>query len=346
MSSLSVNLNAARLDIHVRASPVAEDAVQLGFDHIPVIDLEPAFAPDGNLAEVAQALDKACREVGFFYIKNHHVDPEIIDRAQAAMVAFFDLPLAEKMKVYLKNSPNHRGYLPMQELASGASLRLDMQEGYEIAEDLPEDDPDFLAGNKMFGPNVYPDSLPEFRQAFDAYFEAIAHLSRTLYRVIAIALHLPADFFDDKLTKPLNRIRLICYPSLSEPFDPQTLSINPHTDFEIFTILWQNNVAGLQVLNPSGQWIAAPPIPGTFVVNIGDLLARWTNDLYLSTVHRVINQSGQIRYSIPMFCGPNAETEIRCFDSCQTPESPPKYAPVTAGDWTLKRVNTVYQYDS
>lgn len=334
--------------IHIREASIAADATRLSFDAIPVVDIGPLFGSDPDaISEVARQIHEACRRVGFFYITHHGVDPGLIEAAQAAMEGFFALPLAEKMKVYLKQSPNHRGYLPMQELASGRSLRQDLHEGYEVGEEHSAQDPDFLAGNRLFGPNRWPQDPPEFKTALYAYFEAIIRLSKVLYRGVALSLNLPPTFFEDKLNKPLHRLRVISYPPATGPFDPNVLGTNAHTDFEIFTILWQDTVSGLQVLNPKNEWIEATPIEGTFVINVGDLLARWTNDLYLSTVHRVINnRSGKTRRSLALFCGPDADTVVECLASCQDPDHPPKYEPVTAGEWTIKRVNSVYQYDA
>ena len=187
----------------------------------------------------------------------------------------------------------------------------------------------------MSGPNVWP-SMPGFRDVVSQYYGDVLGLARRLIKLFAQVLELPEDFFDPFVSTPGAMGRLIHYPP-QPANDPEALGIGAHTDIECFTILCQGNVPALQILNSKGEWIQAPPIPGTFVVNIGDMFARWTNDRFLSTVHRVWNITGKERYSIPFFFGANYDAIIKTLESCMT-DGKTKYEPVIAGDYVYRRL--------
>jgi isopenicillin N synthase-like dioxygenase len=312
---------------------------------IPVIDIGPLFTADRQArAEVIKAIDHACLNIGFFYIANHGVSEALIDRVYAQSKRFFALPKAEKMKVHFKNVDRFgRGYVAMGDAQSDAEVQADVHETFEIMLETPADDPDYLAGVKMYGPNQWPQTFPGFREDVYAYYEAILGLSRTLYRAFALALGLPEAFFEGKIEKPMTQLLCMHYPPDPRPDDEECWGVAPHSDYECFTILKQN-VPGLEVVNSAGEWILAPPIPGTFVVNIGDLLARWTNDVYASTIHRVKNLSGDDRYSFSCFCSVNHDTAIRCLDNCHDEANPPKYPPIQAVEWSVKMLERTYNY--
>lgn len=189
----------------------------------------------------------------------------------------------------------------------------------------------------MSGPNVWP-NLPGFRESIADYYGAVLSLARQLIRLFAEVLKLPSDFFDGLVSMPGAMGRLIHYPP-QPASDPNALGIGAHTDIECFTILCQGDVPALQILNVQGQWVQAPPIPGTFVVNIGDMLARWTNDKFISTVHRVWNVTGKERYSIPFFFGINYDVTIKTLESCLADGQKSKYEPVLAGDYVWQRLS-------
>jgi isopenicillin N synthase-like dioxygenase len=320
-------------------------AKQLPFEAIPVIDFAAMHGSDAEAQQVVAAqLCQACIEVGFFYIKNHEVSEDVIAAAFSQAQQFFALPLSEKMQIHISNSPNHRGYVPLLEENTDPTARGDLHEAFDCALDVPADDPDVLAGKTLYGANVYPTAIPEFRIAIDRYYWALYELGSKLFRAFALALDLPGDFFVDKITKPLAQLRLLHYPSQSGAIDEKQIGTGAHSDYECFTILAQDQVGGLQVLNSAGEWIEAMPIPGTFVVNVGDQMARWTNDLFRSTVHRAINRSGQERYSIPYFFGPNYDTVIDVLPSCITPDQPAKYQPVSTGEYIIGRFNETFAY--
>lgn len=189
----------------------------------------------------------------------------------------------------------------------------------------------------MSGPNVWP-QFPLFREVLTDYYGEVLTLARHLICLFAEVLELPENFFTDLVSKPGAMGRLIHYPPQSAN-DPEALGIGAHTDIECFTILCQGTVPALQILNSQGDWIQAPPIPGTFVVNIGDMLARWTNDKFISTVHRVWNITGKERYSIPFFFGVNYDATIKTLDSCLEDGQTSKYEPVIAGDYVWGRLS-------
>ena len=294
----------------------------------------------------ADALDLACREVGFFYISNHGVAATQIEALGHEARRFFALADEAKMAIDFRQSEIYgRGYMPLGEhLIPGTAEAGDLHEAFEFSLELPADDPDRLAGCPMYGPNRWPGDLPGFRETVYGYYEAIRALGRNLFQAFAIALDLPDDFFEPLITKPLGQIRLIHYPPDQSEDAPTRWGIGPHTDYECFTILLQGDAGGLELMNAAGEWIAAPPIPGTFVVNVGDMMGRWTNDLYASTLHRVVNRSGRERYSFPFFYGANFDAEVRCLPTCCDDAHPAKYPPTTAGAWAADQIRKAYGY--
>ena len=325
----------------------SRDARPVAFSEIPVIDIGPLFGTDRPAIERAAArLDEACRQIGFFYIENHRVSRGVIERAYAEASRFFALPEDVKMAIHYKKAKNHvRGYVPVWQTHADRRAKPDLHEALDLALDLPADDPDYMAGNRMYGPNQWPENLPGFREGIYAYYEAILDLGRTLFRGFAAALDLPDDYFEPMITKPMGQMRVIHYPPQADLDDERLWGIGEHTDYECFTVLGQDDAGGLQVKNAAGEWIEAPPIPGAFVVNIGDIMARWTNGIYQSTPHRVLNLSGGERYSLAFFYGSNYDTLVSCLETCRDEGHPAKYPPVVAGEWTTKNLISTYFSD-
>ncbi len=315
------------------------------FHEIPVIDFAPMLGTDpAAKAGVAAALREAATQVGFFYIKNHGVPERVIRALFEAGPAFFALPLEEKMKTHVKLSTNNSGYTPMLEENVNPAAKGDFHEAYDMAAELDADDPALISGQGLYGVNIWPENMPEFRQAMLDYHFAVLDLGRKLFGAFALALGQEEDFFAPFVTKPTRAQRIVYYPSQEGAIDEEMIGIGAHSDYECFTILAQHEVPALQVLNTAGEWISAPPIPGTFVVNIGDMMARWSNDLFASTVHRAINTTGRARYSIPFFLGIKYDTVIDALPGCVTPERPKKYEPVIAGDYVQSRFDATYGY--
>ena len=318
-------------------------AKRLPFQSIPVIDLAPLInAESHGLDELVRNLDDICRNVGFFYVRNHGVPANLCTGIVREAERFFALPVEEKRRYNIDDIGTHHGYVPYGSLViTGKS---DLQEGYEVCTELAPDDPDYLAGHICYGPNVWPENLPGYRETVYAYFEAIIQLSHTLCRAFAMALGQPEDFFESKTQRTMSQMRLIHYPPQRGPLDEDEIGIGAHTDYEIFTVLLQTEQGGLQVGNTAGDWIEAPPIPDTLVINLGDMLERWTNGRYVSTPHRVINTSGQERYSFPLFFAAEHNTIVEPLVNCIDAENPPRYTPVQSGLWTNKMITEVYEY--
>jgi len=275
------------------------------FQSIPIVDVTKLRT--GTLEEqkaVAEELGKAARDVGFVYITGGGIDESLFEGVLDATKRFFALPHEEKMKVYIGNSRCHRGYVPEGEevFTSGSK---DKKEAYDLSMDLPADDPDYVAGNPLLGPNQWPD-LPGFAKAVDDYYRAVFALGRVLLRGFSLALGEEPTFFDKYVTKPPSQLRLIHYPFDASAEDRP--GIGAHTDYECFTLL-RSTAAGLEVLNGAGEWIDAPPIPGAYVVNIGDMMEVWTNGMFVATSHRVRKVSEE-RYSFPLFFAADYDTVV------------------------------------
>ena len=298
---------------------------------LPVIDISGLAASDPAARRaVGDALRAACLEHGFFYCTGHGVPQGLIDAAMAQTQALFDLPETAKLALDKAQSPANRGYehLGGQTLQPGAMP--DRKEGFYIGEDLAPDHPRVMAGAFNAGANLWPDDLPAFRPVMVAYFAALNVVAARLMQGLALSLELPEDHFSAFTTDPAATLRLLHYPP-SRPEVPDELGAGAHTDFGGLTILLQDDNGGLQVMGQDG-WIEAPPVPGAYVVNLGDMIARWTNDRYRSTLHRVINRSGNERYSIPFFYSGNPDHEVRCLPTCLAEGEQPKYPPVRVQD--------------
>lgn len=287
------------------------------FSDIPVIDIAPLHGADpAAQARVAEELGRAARDVGFLYVTGSGIDERLFDDLLAATKQFFALPLAKKMDVYIGRSRNHRGYVPEGEEVFYGGTK-DKKEAFDMQLDLPADDPDYLAGHPMLGPNQWPD-LPGFAEAANAYYGAVFALGKTLIRGFAMALGEKPDYFDRYITKPPSQLRLIHYP-----FDPDAkdaMGIGAHTDYECFTLL-RSTSPGLEVLNGAGEWIDAPPLPGAHVVNIGDMLEIWTNGQFVATSHRV-RKVKEERYSFPLFFTVDYDTVVSPIERFVTGDAP------------------------
>lgn len=327
---------------HLDRADVSSHSVN--FEMIPVIDIVGLFSSNlGDRQRVAAALADACETVGFFYIINHRVPLSQTADAFRVAEAFFALPYAEKRRYHLAHSNHHRGYFGIGELRADLHEQTssDVSEGYEIGFELAADEAQTPLEQQMYGPNVWPERPPDFRSVLSSYYTEMLSLGRVLFHGFALALDLPETYFDDKITKPMAQLSLLQYPPQPIPIDAKHLGIGAHTDYECFAILNQRT-SGLQVQNNLGQWIEVPPIPDSFVINVGDCMARWTNDRFASTIHRVINLTGKSRLSIPFFFAANHDTTISCLESCHSPEQPPRYAPVQSGEWIKANLSASY----
>lgn len=311
---------------------------------LPIIDIAPLYHSDpAGWPQVARQIDQACRQWGFFYIKGHPISAARIAELKAAAVDFFARPDAEKLRIDITQTRHHRGYgaIASEQLDPGQPC--DLKETFDMGLHLSAEHPEVLAGKPLRGPNRHPD-IPGWQALLEQHYLDMHELAKTLLRAMALALGIERDFFDQRFEQPISVLRLIHYPPRQTASSSEQQGAGAHTDYGCVTLLYQDDAGGLQVQNRQGQWIDAPPIDGTFVVNIGDMLARWSNDLYKSTPHRVISPLGVDRYSMPFFAEPHPDTEISCLPGCQNPEHPAKYAPISCSDYMLSRFAETYAY--
>jgi len=311
------------------------------FTEIPVLAASPLLrgAPD----EMADVFATAYGETGFAYIVNHGISEDLVERAFAASAAFHALPRDQKMAVAL--DANHRGFIPINTSTDVNSKLADVKrpnqsESFMIMREDSPDAPDVAAGAYLAGPNQWPD-LAGFREDVTAYHDALAELGRRLMAVAALSVGADPENLAPAFERPTTWLRLLYYPP-TDPAEADLYGSAPHTDFGCLTILAQDDVGGLQVQTPAGAWIDAPKIPGAFVVNVGDMLHRWSNGRLRSTPHRVINASGKARYSCPFFFDPNVATTIAPLPSCVTPDRPARFAPLVFGDFLRAELGAGY----
>jgi isopenicillin N synthase-like dioxygenase len=308
---------------------------------IPVIDMAPLSGGDRTaVARVAGDLLDAAQRVGFFYVRNHAVPQPLIDRVYGLSRRFFSLPAEAKQSVRI--NALHRGFLAIGEARMYEQARVDLKESFIWGPELGLDDPDVAVGKPLMGPNQWPAALPELAPTLMEYSAAVMDCGRSLLRGFAVSLGLDPDFFRERFAKPLARCSLIYYPPQPPESGSDQFGVAPHSDYGGLTLLNQDDTGGLQVRTRAGEWVTATPIPGAFVVNIGDLMARWTNDRFVSTPHRVVNSSGKARYSVGVFFDPAFDTVIDPREL--RPNGPALYAPVTCGDYIVSRFNKAFTY--
>ncbi|KXZ46072.1 hypothetical protein GPECTOR_47g347 [Gonium pectorale] len=318
---------------------------------VPVIDL--GQTEDAAAAEVRAA----CTSSGFFYVRNHGVPAPLVEEAFAQQRALFGLPLEAKMAML--QDANNRGYTPFREetLDPARQAHGDTKEGFYFGREVPLDSPE--ASKPLHGPNQWPDPqlLPDYRRVTQQYFDAMTALGMRLLRLLALSLELPPDYFAPMFDAPMLALRPLHYSG--EVSDPGAgvFGAGAHSDYGMLTILATDEVPGLQIWLPDGgpeaaadagaargeegvggRWWDVPPQPGAFVINLGDMLERWTNGRYRSTLHRVINTTGRERYSVAFFFEPNFDCPVEVLPCCTGGvHGPPRYPPTTAGRHLLDK---------
>ena len=307
---------------------------------IPVIDYGPYFAAEpGALARLAAQVRHACENIGFLYVLNHGVPQGIIDRGFAASKRFHALPIEEKLKLRLNE--NNIGYMPMNVSVQGASTvhqatKPNQNESFFVSHDRGADHPDVLAGLPLRGRNQWPDGHDDLRTDMMAYFAALRDMCDRMLPGFAVALGLePGHFAPYFANEGHANLRFLHYPPQADTSD-NAFGAAPHTDNSFMTALARTDVPGLAVRLPSGEWFAPPGIPGTFLINLGNIMRRWSNDRFLSTPHGVINDSGADRYSIAYFHSPNPASVIECLPTCISADDPPRYEPAVYRDLVLE----------
>ncbi|XP_057978375.1 2-oxoglutarate-Fe(II) type oxidoreductase hxnY isoform X2 [Malania oleifera] len=302
---------------------------------LPIIDLS---SPDR--ISTANSIRQACMEYGFFYLVNHGVEKELLERVFNESRKFFSLPLKEKMKLARKE---HRGYTPLyaENLDPSSSFRGDSKESFYIG---PLDD-----ATAQTNINQWPSEevLPFWRPTMESYHEKVLTAGKRLLSLIALSLNLDDDFFEEvgALDSPMSFLRLLHYPGELEFSDEEIYGASAHSDYGMITLLATNGVPGLQVCREKFKqpqiWEDVPHISGVFIVNIGDMMERWTNCLFRSTLHRVM-PTGLERYSLAFFLDPNQDCVVKCLESCQSESSPPRFPPIRSGDYLKERLRLTY----
>ncbi len=308
-------------------------------DSLPIVDI--AGGPGAD-TRIARDIGKAARQVGFFFVTGHRVPTTLIDEVFGEAALFFSLPEKEKAKQSIRRSPHNRGYVAMKGESLDPTKPADLKEAFNIGLDLAADDPRVVAGEPFRGVNLWPD-LPGWQDTMLTYFDAVWSVGRKLHRGIALDLGLKADFFEDKLDQPMATLRLLHYPPQRADAAAGQIGAGTHTDYGDLTLLLTDNVGGLEVQKRNGDWIMVPPMPGAFVCNIGDCLMRWTNDVYVSTPHRVINRGGD-RYSVAFFLDPNPDADIACLPSCVSARRPARYEPIAGAAYLMDRLARTYDF--
>ena len=313
---------------------------------IPLIDVEAAFRSEpGAVDTAAREVRRACEQIGFFYLAGHGVAQALIDGAFEASREFHALPL--ESKAALKINENNIGYLAVNQSMQRHSTvhkatKPNFNESFFISHDRRADHPDVVAGLPLRGRNQWPADHARMRGAMVAYFKAMEGLGERVLPLLARALEMPADHFDQFFRNEAHiNLRFLHYPP-QETDDPEQFGQGPHTDNSFITMLAREDVPGLAVRLPSGEWLAPPVIPGTLLVNLGNIMKRWSNDRFLSTPHGVLNDSGKDRYSIAFFYSPNVDAAIECLPTCVSPSDPPRYPRAVYRDLVLEFYNANY----
>ncbi len=294
---------------------------------VPVIDIGALRSGNARaLRALAGEIGRAARETGFFSVVNHGIASELIAAVFEQSAAFFALPLETKARVGIEQSAAYRGYARNGYEQFDEAHPADAKESFDVGPDQ----------------NLWPDEPPGFAAVLQAYYDALLALTLDIHRPIALDLGLDEHFFAPAFAGAVAIERLLYYPPHPGAFDGTLHGAAPHTDYGNITFLAQDDAGGLELQMRDGSWLDVEPRPDAFVCNIGDCLMRWSNDVYVSTLHRVVNRSGRARYSVAFFGDPAADALVECLPSCTDDARPPKYQPVTYGDYLRRRLTAAY----
>ncbi|GAA6005508.1 isopenicillin N synthase family dioxygenase [Rhodotorula paludigena] len=309
------------------------------FTELPVISLARLNGSAEDRKALAAEIQEACISSGFFYISDHGVPQQVIDDAFGQAKKFFAQPMDKKMLVDLHKGTSFKGYAGLKGENVDPANRGDVHEAWDMGDDSQ------LMKEGAGSGNLWPpaEDLPDFRPTLQHAWDEIMALGKRLLPIFSLALGLDEHYFDEKTRNPGSVMRILHYPPQFGPVDLREIGIGAHTDYEIITLLLQHgDVQALQVLNSQGEWVQAPPKPGTFVLNLGDMMQRISNGLFKSTVHRAINRTGQDRMSLPFFFGLDYDALVEVLPTCVTAERPPAYEPIKAGDYVQQRLSETY----
>ncbi len=309
---------------------------------LPVIDVSALSGTDEfAIRETAQIVGRAARSNGFLYVKGHGIPDKLISDVYKQAEAFFSLSEDKKRRMEVGSVRHHRGFVPLTDRGLYSDETGPRQyEAFDMGLEVDKRDP-AAVGSFLLGPNLWP-PLPKFKRTLSDYYGAISRLAGQLCMAFECDLGLERGFFAARMRKPTSQLRLIHYIENNSPVNFGDVNMGAHTDYECFTILHQST-NGLQVMNLDNQWVEAPPIPGTFVINIGDMLEAWTNGVYTSTLHRVVNHGAE-RYSIPFFVAADQETNVEPLPQFVSADRPSAYEPLVAGDHLLSQMARDFSY--
>ena len=314
------------------------------FKEIPIIDISSLVGVHDkpkSVRKTVKEIGNACKNVGFFYVKNHQIPQDHIDAVIPAMQEFFNLPIEEKMKIHIGNSDIFRGYTPLGKEITNA--KYDWHECVDFGPYLEQSHPEVIAGEQLVGPNQWPENQPNFREVLERHWNLTIVLGRRITEGLAMSLGLENNFFAPYMSKSHSFMRIVNYPPYRKKQEENVGDgIGAHIDYGFLTILLQDNLGGLEVKNTDNEWLSAPIIPGTFLINIGHMIQRWTNDYYKATVHRVIPPEHETRCSLPFFFEPNFDTIVVPLDKFCSKDNPPRYEPFHFGDYVERTFGTSY----
>jgi len=319
---------------------------------VGIVDLSGAFEPGPARDEAVNAIRRACEDVGFIVITGHGVSKATLARIEAKAREFMGLPVDEKLR-YARNDGIYRGYTPAKAASIGLSHDDDSKrELCELFTVNRFDDPEAArrAGLRegregFFAPNIWPEGLDGFKEAFETYYVIMENLATELMHLMALALGLPEDWFDPKIKDHITNLVINYYPELTGTVETGVFRKGAHSDWGSLTILYHDGAPGLQIKSPEGNWEDVPLVDDSFVVNIGDLMAMWTNDRWVSTLHRVLAPEPGTgdRMSIAFFHQPAYDARIECIPTCLAPGESPRHDPTTSGEWILSMLQkTIY----
>jgi isopenicillin N synthase-like dioxygenase len=305
---------------------------------LPVVDISGLpGGSDADRARIAGELGAVAHDVGFCYLAGTGIPEATFERLLEVTKTFFALPMESKMRSYIGLSTCHRGYVPAGEEVTYDG-RVDLKEAFDTALDLPADDPDYLAGNPMLGPNVWPE-VEGFAEAVTDYYARAMDVGRLLFGALAMVMGEEPDFFDAITTRTPSQLRLVHYPFDDTAED--AIGFGAHSDFECFTLL-KPTAPGLEIMNADGVWVDAPPVEGTLVMNIGDMFETWTNGHFVATSHRV-RKVAEERYSFPLFVNVDYDTVVEPLEQFRKPGQPDRRR-LSAGEHLFAQTAQSFHY--
>lgn len=318
----------------------------LNYNKIPIIDISAIASIDpAEIQKIADQVYNAYTKVGFAYVVNHGISQTLIEAIFEAAKEFHAQPIEKKLQI--KQNKFFRGYMPfnssiINSSSIGNTLKSNESEAFILAHEVDIDDPDYIAGINLAGPNQWPDTLPNFKNVLLSYHEKIIELSYKMLQIFSMAFGLNRNELNRYFTNPTTFLRLQHYLKQENTSSNNHFGVGPHTDYGFLTLLAQDEVGGLEVRDHNGHWLEVPPLPGSFVLNSGDMLKRMTNDVFISTPHRVVNRYGINRYSIPFFFDPNMHACVAPLSVFCSESTPAKYEPIEYCDHLMNRIRNNY----